>query len=122
VEFELNGWRVQLIATHLGLRPAERRVQVRQSIPLFDVDGHDLVVLAGDRNEWLLWGRPLRMLHRIFPDIPHHRSWPSRAPLFSLDRIWVHPRQALGDLGAHRSRLTRLTSDHLPLIAEVVME
>lgn len=119
VDFESSGHRVQLVATHLGLRPAERRAQVRRLIPLFHVEGRHLVVLAGDLNEWLLWGRPLRLLHRIFPNTPHRRTWPAWAPLLSLDRIWVHPRQALGRLTVHRSELTRIASDHLPLIAEI---
>jgi hypothetical protein len=40
--------------------------------------------LAGDLNEWFLWGRPLRMLHRIFPDTPHRRTWPAHAALFAV--------------------------------------
>ncbi len=122
VDFEADGYRVQMIATHLGLRPAERRAQVRRLLPRFDVRRSDLVVLAGDLNEWFLWGRPLRMLHRIFQRTPHVRSWPARAPLLSLDRIWVHPRHALVRLTVHRSALTRTASDHLPLIAEVAMQ
>ncbi len=119
VDIEAGQFRLQLIATHLGLRPAERREQVRNLLSLFDKDGRDLVILAGDLNEWFLWGRPLRMLHRIFPDTPRRRSWPSHAPLFALDRVWVHPRQALLSLKTHRSELSCVASDHLPLIAEI---
>lgn len=122
IDLESARWRLQLVATHLGLRPAERREQVRRLLPRFDVQGHDLVVLAGDLNEWFLWGRPLRTLHRTFPDTPHRRTWPAHAPLFALDRVWVHPRQALRRLTTHRSALTRIASDHLPLIAEIGME
>lgn len=111
-----------MIATHLGLRPAERREQVRRLLSLCDIKGRDLVLLAGDLNEWFLWGRPLRMLHRIFPDTPHRRTWPAHAPLFALDRVWVHPRRALRRLAVHRSALTRVASDHLPLSAEIEMK
>ncbi len=119
VDLNLDGCKVQLIATHLGLRPAERRDQIGRLLPLLDVTGRDLVVLAGDLNEWFLWGRPLRRLHRLFPDTPHRRCWPAWAPLFALDRIWVHPRHALRRLAAHRSALARVASDHLPLIADL---
>ncbi len=122
VELDLDRCRLQFIATHLGLRPAERREQVQRLLPLIDSEAHDLVVLAGDLNEWFLWGRPLRMLHRIFPDTPHRRTWPARSPLFSLDKIWVHPRRALHYLTVHRSALARVASDHLPLTAEILIK
>jgi endonuclease/exonuclease/phosphatase family metal-dependent hydrolase len=120
--FDIGGHSLQIIATHLGLRPAERRAQVRKLLPLFENRHHMVQVLAGDLNEWLLWGRPLRMLHRIFPDSPHLRSWPARAPLFSLDRIWVRPRPALARLSVHASLLARVASDHLPLVADIGIE
>ena len=122
VVFDFGGHSVQLIATHLGLRPAERRAQVRQLVPLFEKRHHSLELLAGDLNEWFLWGRPLRMLHRVFPGTPHRRTWPARLPLLSLDRIWVHPRGALRRLEAHCSPLARIASDHLPLVAEIELE
>lgn len=112
---------IQLIATHLGLRPAERRAQVEKLIPLFRNHSRDLVIMAGDLNEWFLWGRPLRRLHRTFSDTPHCRSWPSHWPLFALDRVWVNPRQALQSLCAHRTALARIASDHLPLVAHISM-
>ena len=122
VDFELGGCKLQLIATHLGLRPFERREQVQRLLPLFNTENRDVVVLAGDLNEWSLWGRPLRVLHKTFPHTPHRRSWPAHRPVFALDRIWVHPRQALHKLAVHRSALSRIASDHLPLIAEIDLE
>ena len=122
LDLDLDGSRLQMIATHLGLRPAERREQVRRLLPLFDTREHDLVVLTGDLNEWFLWGRPLRMLHRIFPHASHRRTWPAYAPLFALDRIWVHPHHASRRLMAHRSALTRVASDHLPLTLELELK
>jgi endonuclease/exonuclease/phosphatase family metal-dependent hydrolase len=119
VDLKPYGCDMQLIATHLGLRPAERREQVRQLLPLFKVQSRDLVVLAGDLNEWFLWGRPLRMLKKLFPETRHRRSWPARVPLFSLDRIWMHPIRALRRLAAHNSAMARVASDHLPLTADI---
>lgn len=119
VDLRVAGQCVQIIATHLGLRPSERRHQVESLVPLFRSDSRRLVVLAGDLNEWFLWGRPLRRLHRIFTDTPHRRSWPARRPLFALDRIWVNPRAALRSLAVHKSPLSRVASDHLPLVANI---
>jgi endonuclease/exonuclease/phosphatase family metal-dependent hydrolase len=111
--------RVRFVATHLGLRPGERRLQVRRLLPTLSGDGYDLLILAGDLNEWFLLGRPLRMLQRKFSETPHRRTWPSRRPVFSLDRIWVQPRSALQSLTTHQSPLAGLASDHLPLVAEL---
>jgi len=114
--------RLQFLATHLGLRPFERRQQLARLLPLLLRAERDLVILAGDLNEWFLWGRLLRRLRREFPAMPHLRTWPSFVPLFALDRIWAHPRSALQGLRTHRSPLARVASDHLPLVAEIVAE
>lgn len=119
VDLDCQGRRVQLVATHLGLRPSERRYQVRQLLPVFAEAGNDVVLLAGDLNEWFLWGRPLRMLQQQFPDTPHRRTFPARFPLLTLDRIWVYPRDRLASLQVHTSKLARIASDHLPLVATI---
>lgn len=119
-DLRIAGQGVQVIATHLGLRPSERRHQVESLIPLFRTESR-LVVLAGDLNEWFLWGRPLRRLRGIFSDTPHRRSWPARGPLFALDRVWVNPRIALRSLAVHKTPLARVASDHLPLVANICL-
>ncbi|WP_169732474.1 endonuclease/exonuclease/phosphatase family protein [Derxia gummosa] len=121
---------MRVIATHLGLAPAERRAQVRRLLAeLTEIEAangsalesaaRETMVLMGDVNEWSLWGRPLRWLHRWFEDAPAPRSFPARLPLFALDRIWVKPRPMLVRVAAHRSRLARIASDHLPVVAVV---
>jgi endonuclease/exonuclease/phosphatase family metal-dependent hydrolase len=47
------------------------------------------------------------------------RTWPSRRPLFALDRIWVHPPGALASVRAHASATARRASDHLPLVGMI---
>lgn len=121
VRFDLSGKSVLVFATHLGLKPVERRYQVRQILGQFESQHADITVLLGDLNEWFLWGRPLRWLHRYFDSTPHCRSFPSRWPLFALDRIWAQPRKALKSVSAHRTNLSRVASDHLPVIAELTL-
>jgi endonuclease/exonuclease/phosphatase family metal-dependent hydrolase len=122
VILDWHGQRIQVVATHLGLRPGERRRQVRHLLDLFEACPADISVLLGDLNEWLLWGRPLRWLRRHFAPAPHPRTYPARFPLFALDRIWVHPRAALSTIGIHDSPATRIASDHLPLKAVLSSE
>jgi endonuclease/exonuclease/phosphatase family metal-dependent hydrolase len=110
--------RLQVVATHLGLWPAERRRQVRRLLALFESGRADVSVLLGDLNEWLLWGRPLRWLRRHFADTRRPpATWPARFPLLALDRIWANPRGALSVIESHRSEAARRASDHLPLWA-----
>ena len=76
-------------------------------------------VLAGDVNEWYLWGRPLRWLHAHFGVTPALPTFPSRRPLLALDRVWTEPAAMLAFLSVHRSPLARIASDHLPLVARL---
>ena len=111
---------LRVIATHLGLRPGERREQVRRLIGAIERDVPHPTVLMGDVNEWYLWGRPLRWLHTHFREEPAApRTFPSWRPMFALDRIWVSPAGRLRALGRHTSPLARVASDHLPVKAEI---
>lgn len=108
---------LRVIATHLGLSPAERRSQIELLLDRLGQPGEDRVVLMGDLNEWFAWGRPLRRLHRHFGATDGTPTWPAIKPVFALDRIWVHPRSCLQQVAPHRSALARQASDHLPLRA-----
>lgn len=121
MRLDWQGHQLHLIATHLGLNPSERRHQVRRLLKLLDVSGDDLTILMGDINEWFLWGRPLRWLNRVFPVSQRRRTFPSRWPVFALDRIWVYPPAVLSGVATHDSKLARVASDHLPLQAVLEM-
>ncbi len=115
----LHGVQAQVIATHLGLRPGERRYQVDRILERLDASTASLQVVLGDFNEWLSWGRPLRALNRAFGRMPAPATFPAHRPWLSLDRIWVKPSNVVERLRAHRSPMAQIASDHLPLIAEL---
>jgi endonuclease/exonuclease/phosphatase family metal-dependent hydrolase len=117
IHVPLAGTILRLIATHLGLRPGERRRQIRKLLACMHQTGSMPTVLMGDLNEWFLWGRPLRWLQRHFRRTPSPPTFPAGWPLFALDRIWVEPWQALHSLAAHDSALARVASDHRPVRA-----
>jgi endonuclease/exonuclease/phosphatase family metal-dependent hydrolase len=120
VDLEVGGEPVRVIVTHLGLKPYERRFQVRKILDLLGRSPMDeRLIVLGDINEWLPLGRPLRWLHELLGHSPGERSFPARWPLFALDRVWVRPRHALLAFGAHRSPLAALASDHLPVKATI---
>ncbi|XQM38210.1 Endonuclease/exonuclease/phosphatase family protein [Cupriavidus sp. H19C3] len=108
---------LRVIATHLGLRPSERRWQVQRLLTALAEAPAQPTLLLGDVNEWFLWGRPLRWLHAYFERTPHVATFPSRWPFLALDRIWTSPRAHLVSVARHASPLARMASDHLPLRA-----
>jgi endonuclease/exonuclease/phosphatase family metal-dependent hydrolase len=116
-----NDLKVQLLATHLGLRPQERRIQITRLLRLIRhhaaTERPDITVLAGDLNEWFLWGRPLRWLRGHFGSAPSPRSFPAGWPVLPLDRIWVDPPERLVNTRTWTSGLARMASDHLPVLA-----
>lgn len=118
---DVEGRELRVLSTHLGLRPAERRKQVRRILTALDDDMHSPVVLMGDVNEWYLWGRPVRWLHSRLRATPAPATYPAQRPVFALDRIWVRPVQYLRAVTVHRSALAHVASDHLPLKAEYLM-
>ncbi|HEY1326132.1 MAG TPA: endonuclease/exonuclease/phosphatase family protein [Casimicrobiaceae bacterium] len=115
-----GGVTLRVMATHLGLRPTERRLQVQCLLREVNADRHrGPTVLLGDLNEWFLWGRPLRWLHAHFGRPPSPPTFPAGRPVVALDRAWVKPRACLSGIAVHRSALSRLASDHLPIVASL---
>lgn len=108
---------VRVIATHLGLFARERRKQVDRIAERLIEKQQPLTVLLGDFN---IFGPERRILRRIgAPKLPKLYSFPARRPLMSLDRIWAIPNHRLVKLSVYRTALTRVASDHLPLVGVV---
>jgi len=123
VQLDIGGHSVHVFVMHLGLRPAERRYQVRKVLSILkEIPMNQPVVVLGDINEWLPLGRPLRWLHGLLGKPPWERTFPVWAPMFALDRVWVRPRGSLLDFQVHRSATARQASDHFPVKAVVSSE
>jgi endonuclease/exonuclease/phosphatase family metal-dependent hydrolase len=116
--------RVHAIVAHLGLMHASRLRQV-QRIAAFiaaHVPADERLVLAGDFNDW---GEKLDAPIRHMGLTPAHaaheappRTFPSRVPFFSLDRIYTRGLRCTG-MHVPRGRAWARMSDHLPLVAEL---
>jgi endonuclease/exonuclease/phosphatase family metal-dependent hydrolase len=122
VHQDWQGERLQVAVTHLGLSPAERRYQVRRLMADLAVEARRPLLLMGDFNEWLFWGRPRRWLRRHFGPEHAPATFPTCAPLFHLDHILAAPPGRLRGISAHKSLLARRASDHYPLLASYVAE
>lgn len=123
VDLTIGPLLVRVVVTHLGLRVWERRQQVERLLKVLAGERSDLVILMGDINEWLPLGLTLRRLRAHFGKHPSPRTFPSLLPLSPLDRILVRPRDALTDLKVktYKTLRARLASDHLPLLAKLVI-
>lgn len=117
---DVHGWPVLVVATHLGLNAAERRLQVHRLLQAISEQAAGTpTVLMGDCNEWKPNHGALRLLNRHFGQSMMPRTFPSRLPVLPLDRIWVAPRSGLRRISVYAPPLARLASDHLPIRAEV---
>ncbi|MGH7397125.1 MAG: endonuclease/exonuclease/phosphatase family protein, partial [Candidatus Rokuibacteriota bacterium] len=97
-------------------RAEQVRMLVREHILHDELTGPRIVV--GDLNEWFpgAVGRALRR-ELIGPRI--RRTHPAPLPLFPLDRIYWDRGLAVDGFRVHRSRLARIASDHLPVVARL---
>lgn len=118
-DLEWGGLTIQVVATHLGLNPRERRYQVGRLLEMFRASPAQPTILLGDINEWWPWARSVRWLHRYFGRPPSPATFPTWLPVLALDRIWVHPHEALVRVESHMSEAARRASDHLPVKAVI---
>lgn len=112
--------RLRIVATHLGLFPHERRRQIGKLADLMTRRDEPVAALMGDFN---IFGPQRRMLKAIGAPQPLPRlpTFPAYRPMMSLDRIWAIPTSAVVSLRVHRTELSRVASDHLPLVGELAM-
>jgi len=111
---------VRVAVTHLGLRGFERRWQARRLVTWLGERPVERSILLGDFNEW----RPTSLVVRTLAAgaaMGAPRSFPARAPLLALDRVFVHAPAALRSVAVHASPLARIASDHLPVVATVAV-
>ena len=119
---DVRGRPVRVIVTHLGLRRAERRPQLEALGAAIDRDPTIPTLAMGDLNCWGLDAIGLRRRGFGVPGLRIPPTYPAWFPILALDRIWAVPPSLVRDLRAHRSRLSRAASDHLPMIAEIALD
>jgi endonuclease/exonuclease/phosphatase family metal-dependent hydrolase len=113
----VEGATLQLMSLHLGVSPRERALQAKQLFELCSATRADFHLLLGDFNEWSRFSAVSRRLRAHFDVTRQLATFPSRAPVVGLDRVWMHPRGRVREARVEVSPAARLTSDHLPLVA-----
>ncbi len=119
-DVELQGQPLRVVATHLSLIGACRRLQIASIMEQLHADENDVpVVILGDLNEWRRPSRQLRGLAPQYRVVSPGHSFPSALPTASLDRIITSPELSVHVAGVHRSEKSRIASDHLPVWAQL---
>ncbi len=128
VTVEIAGARLNVVNTHLSILERERRIQVDALLGprwLKNPECGDPVVLTGDFNaspdSWSVRRLETRLRSAVDPDRKDRnlRTWSGRMPLRRIDHVMLSG--GLDVLGVHvpRNRLTRVASDHLPLVVDL---
>lgn len=108
----------RVVASHFGLNLHERRTQAKRLVEI--ARQHPMTtVMMGDFNEWFWPGSLRDQLWHELPAHTPHATFPSRWPLFRLDRIFCWPPRAL--VHSLVDRDARHASDHLPVIADIAV-
>lgn len=119
-ELEIEGAALRVVGAHLGLLKRHRRQQATALLSTVDRTEPMPTLLMGDFNEWRSDrpDLPLAELEPLFgPFGVSHPSFPSRRPIFALDRILGWPNGTVETVAVHHSPLARVASDHLPVKA-----
>lgn len=115
-----EGHHIRALVTHLGLRRDERAIQLNDIADHLGHETGEVRCLLADINEWL----PTRftrgpLVPACFDAVYAPRTFPSRRPVFPLDRVFVSPLPDKLDHARLRTPLSRLASDHLPVLVDV---
>lgn len=124
-EVEIHGARIQVFATHFGLNRGERVAQA-QAITgpewLGHSECHSPAILCGDFNA-LAGSSVYRLLTRNLHDVQRRvkgriprGTWPAQLPFMRIDHLFVTPNLKVRSVSIPRNTLTRVASDHLPLM------
>ena len=115
---------IRIIGTHFSLIGSQRWSEANNLLMLMDqieMNEHEPFILCGDFNEWRWRSKMIDHLNSILTPHPVGASFPSRFPIFHLDRVWSHSDREIINVQASLVKDKKILpiSDHCPLIIEV---
>jgi endonuclease/exonuclease/phosphatase family metal-dependent hydrolase len=118
-----GGKQLHVFCLHLGLSIGERRRQEALLLSadiLRDAARRDPLVVCGDFNYWGNGAVP-SLVRQAIHDAALElgtpaRTYPTRLPMMRLDRIYVDAGVRPVSIHPHRTELSKVASDHLPLV------
>lgn len=121
VELELRTGHLRIIAAHFGLLRRSRAQQAAAILSFMKERPHMPTIMVGDFNEWRIGKNSSLTTLMPFFDVVMGTvpSFPSRFPVFALDRIFSYPHELVTSVEIHDSPLSRVASDHLPIKAHI---
>mgnify|MGYP002623942932 CR=1 FL=1 len=127
VELDIEGFHIQVINTHLSLLGRERRLQAQallSQVWLGHPECKGPTVLTGDFNASPTSATLKRLEGRLRNVVGRSRNrelrtWSGRLPLRRIDHVLVSPDITVHSVYVPRTRLSRLASDHLPVVADL---
>lgn len=115
---------VRIIAAHFGLLRRSREQQARAIVEHLRRNRERPTLVLGDLNEWRIGAKSaLRGFSTAFGALPPSApSFPSRLPFLALDRIISNRPGLIGEVIAHETPLSRIASDHLPVMTTLAYD
>jgi len=128
VRLEIDGMPINLMNTHFGLRRNERRSQADELAGenWMGKIGDEPLILCGDFN-MRARSRPYRIITRQLRDVQNTgkksrplKTYSTLRPFARIDHIFVSQHFAVEKNLVPRNDLTRVASDHLPLVSDLL--
>jgi endonuclease/exonuclease/phosphatase family metal-dependent hydrolase len=127
-KIEIDGVTLHFFNTHFGLGRYERAAQAMDLLGkkwIGGVEFNEPVILCGDFNMFpnsLPYRALASRLHDVQAMIPNFRAlktFSTASPVFRIDHIFVSGHFNVPKVLVPRTDLTRIASDHLPLVADL---
>lgn len=124
-DIDVGGSRLHVYNVHLGTAILERRYQAQRMASIVSdkhVSGAKIVL--GDFNEWTR-GLTTQLLSARLKSVDlkqfmkRRRTYPGLFPVLHLDHVYYAGHLEVVGMEIHRTRLSLVASDHLPLVADV---
>ncbi|MCH2497901.1 MAG: endonuclease/exonuclease/phosphatase family protein [Erythrobacter sp.] len=117
-EIVVEGHSLRVIGTHLDLSGLRRRDQIRSLLGFCSACDRNLpTVIMGDFNQWGRQTGAMREFAQGWHIVTPGRSYPSRQPVATLDRIVASTHWNVVSSDVHHTALSTVASDHLPVKA-----
>jgi endonuclease/exonuclease/phosphatase family metal-dependent hydrolase len=128
---QFNGIKINFINTHFGLGRFERVAQAADLMSKDWIGGIELdepIILCGDFNTFpntFPYRTLVSRLHDVqiaMKNFRPRKTFSVVSPIFRIDHIFISGHFKVHRIQVPRNHLTRLASDHLPLIADLDFE